>query len=196
MKVVGIVGSMRKDGNTSRLVEAVLGAVRDAKPKIRTQVVHLSALDVGPCQGCYDLCSKTPYKCVVKDDFQGLLQRMEEADGLVIGSPLYYPIPSRLVALCERVVCLAYFHDLRKHKSAHLLEDKPCALVAATGGSDPLDVLRYLHGFVLATRMSPVLRRSYPYYGAAGCGDLAVAPDRPLEGAAELGRLLADAVEE
>lgn len=196
MKVVGIVGSMRKEGNTSRLVEVVLSAVGEAKPRIRTQIVHLSALDVGPCQGCYELCSIASYKCAVKDDFQDLLQKLEDADGLVIGSPLYYPIPSRLVALCERLVCLAYFHDVRKHPSAHLLEDKPCALVVATGGSDPVEVFRYLHGFILATRMSPVLRRSYPYYGAAGRGDLTAAADSPLEGAAELGRLLAVALEE
>ncbi len=196
MKVVGIVGSMRKDGNTARLVEATLQGAKEASPKIRTQLVHLAALDIGPCQGCYDVCSKTPYKCAVKDDFQGLLQRMDEADGLVIGSPLYYPVPSRLVALCERIVCLAFFHEQGKNKSGHLLEDKPCALVVATGGSDPLDVFRYLHGFILAARMLPVPTKSYPYYGVAGRGEIPKDEEKPLERAMELGRLLSSAVEE
>ncbi len=134
MKVLGIVGSMRKEGNTGQLVEAVLGAVKETKPKIRTQIVNLSALEIGPCQGCYDVCAKSPYKCVVKDDFQGLLQKMEDADGIVLGAPLYFPVPSRVVALCERLVCLAYFHDMRGHKGTHLFEDKPCAFISATGG--------------------------------------------------------------
>ncbi|MFH1609393.1 MAG: NAD(P)H-dependent oxidoreductase [Candidatus Bipolaricaulota bacterium] len=195
MKVLGIVGSMRKDGNTDKLVEAVLGAVKEAKPKIRTQAVHLSELEIGPCRGCYDACAKTPYKCVVKDDFQGLVQRMEEADGLVLGSPLYFPVPSRLIALCERLVCLAFFHDMRKHKGAHLLEDKPCALVAATGGTDPMEVFQYLFRFTLSTRMTPLTMKRYPYYGAAGRGDLDKDETKPFEGAKDLGRLLADAVE-
>lgn len=195
MKVLGIVGSMRKDGNTDKLVEAVLGAVKEAKPKIRTQAVHLSELEIGPCRGCYDACAKTPYKCVVKDDFQGLVQRMEEADGLVLGSPLYFPVPSRLIALCERLVCLAFFHDMRKHKGAHLLEDKPCALVAATGGTDPMEVFQHLFRFTLSTRMTSLTMKRYPYYGAAGRGDLDKDETKPFEGAKDLGRLLADAVE-
>jgi len=195
MKVLGIVGSMRKDGNTNKLVEAVLGAVKEAKLKIRTQAVHLSELEIGPCRGCYEVCAKTPYKCAVKDDFQGLIQRLEEADGLVLGSPLYFPVPSRLIALCERLVCLAYFHDMRKHKGAHLLEDKPCAIVAATGGTDPMEVFQYLFGFILATRMTPLTMKRYPYYGAAGRGDLDKDETKPFEGAKDLGRLLADAVE-
>jgi multimeric flavodoxin WrbA len=195
MKVLGIVGSMRKDGNTDKLVAAVLSGAKEAKSKIRVQAVHLSELEIGPCRGCYDACAKTPYKCAVKDDFQGLLQKMEEADGLVIGSPLYFPVPSRLIALCERLVCLAFFHGVRQHKGAHLLEDKPCALVAATGGSDPLEVLRYLFGFALSTRMTPLTTKRFPYYGTAGRGDLDKDEDKPVAGAKELGQLLADAVE-
>lgn len=195
MKVLGIVGSMRNEGNTGQLVEAVLSAVKEAKPRMRTQTVHLSELEIGPCQGCYEVCAKTPYKCVVKDDFPGLIQKMEEADGLVIGSPLYFPVPSRLVAVCERLVCLAYFHDLRHHKGAHLLEDKPCALVAATGDTDPWDVFQYLFQFAVSLRMTPLTVKRYPYYGVAGRGDLSQDEERPLEGAQELGRLLAAEVE-
>lgn len=195
MRVLGIVGSMRNEGNTGKLVEAVLGAVKEAKPRMRTQTVHLGGLDIGPCQGCYEICSKTPYKCAVKDDFQGLVQKMEEADGLVIGSPLYFPVPSRLVALCERLVCLAYFHDVRGHKGAHLLEDKPCAFVVATGGGEGGDVFRYLFAFAMSTRMTPLTVKRYPYYGVVGRGDLAKDEGNPIGAAQALGHLLADAVE-
>ncbi len=195
MRVLGIVGSMRREGNTGRLVEAVLDGAKEAEPKVRVQVVHLADLEIGPCQACYDVCAKLPYKCVVKDSFQGLLQKMEDADGLVIGSPLYFQIPSRLVALCERLVALAFFHDVRKHKGAHLLEDKPCALVAATGGGDPTDVFRYLFGFAMTVRMDPLTIKRYPYYGVEGRGDLAANPGAALDTARELGRLLADALD-
>lgn len=195
MRVLGVVGSMRNEGSTNKLVEAVLSAVKEAKPRMRTQVVHLSKLEIGPCQGCYEECAKTPYACVVRDDFQGLVQKMEEADALVIGSPLYFPVPSRLVALCERLVCLAYFHDVRQHKGAHILEDKPCALVAASAGSDPMDVFRYLFQFALSTRMTPLTMKRYPYYGVAGRGDLTTDTAKPIEAAQELAQLVADALE-
>ncbi|MCX7750803.1 MAG: flavodoxin family protein [Candidatus Bipolaricaulota bacterium] len=196
MKVLGVVGSMRKEGNTGKLVQAVLEGAKDAAAGLRTQLLHLASLEIGPCQGCYEVCSKTPYKCVVKDDFQSALARMEDADGIVIGSPLYFPIPSRLVALCERLVCLAYFHGQRGHKGAHLLEDKPCAFVVATGGGEAGNVFRYLFEFAMATRMNPVTVKHYPYYGVVGRGELEKDEDRPLEAARELGRLLADALEE
>jgi multimeric flavodoxin WrbA len=195
MRVLGIVGSMRKDGNTDKLVTAVLEGAKEAKSKIRVQAVHLSDLEIGPCRGCYDVCAKTPYKCVVKDDFQGLVQKMEEADGLVIGSPLYFHVPSRLVAVCERLVCLAYYHDVRQHKGAHLLEDKPCAFAVATGGSDPMEVFQYLFQFAVRARMTPLAVKRYPYYGAASLGDLDEDKGEPLAEAKELGQLLSDAVE-
>lgn len=196
MKVLGVVGSMRKEGNTGKLVQAVLDGAKDAAEGLRTQLVHLSALEIGPCQGCYEVCSKPPYKCAVKDDFQGLLSRMEDADGIVIGSPLYFPVPSRLVALCERLVCLAFFHDRRGHKGAHVLEDKPCAFVVATGGGEAGDVFRYLWDFALATRMAPLTLKRSPYYGVIGRGDLEKDEEKPLEAARDLGRLLAASLEE
>ncbi|MCR4391373.1 MAG: flavodoxin family protein [Candidatus Acetothermia bacterium] len=195
MYVLGIVGSMRKAGNTNRLVAAVLAAAKEANPRIRTEVVHLADLDIGPCEACYDVCGKVPYRCVVEDDFQELLQTLKEADGLVLGSPLYYPVPSRLIAVTERLACLAYFHDMRGHTEPHPLEGKPCALAAVTGGSEPLEVLRYLFGFALSARMTPVAVKRYPYYGAGGKGDLDEDTDlQPFETAKVLGRLLAEAV--
>lgn len=196
MKVLGVVGSMRKEGNTEKLVQAVLEGAKEAGPTVRTQLVHLSTLEIGPCQGCYEVCAKTPYRCSVKDDFQGLVGKMDDADALVLGSALYFPVPARLVALCERLVCLAYFHEVRRHKGAHLLEDKPCALAVATGGGEPTDVFRYLFAFALSTRMTPLTVKRWPYYGVAGRGDLTEDEERPLESARELGHLLVGVLEE
>jgi len=190
VKVLGVVGSMRKDGNTEKLVGAVLEGAKEAKPSVRTQLVHLATLEIGPCQACYDVCAKTPYRCVVKDDFQELVQKMDDADALVLGSALYFPVPSRLVAFCERMVCLAHFHEVRQHKGAHLLEDKPCALAVATGGGEPADAFRYLLSFALSARMVPLTVKRYPYYGVVGRGDLRKDEEKALEGARELGRLL------
>ncbi len=196
MKILGIVGSMRKEGRTAQLVEAVLAGAKEEDSSLKVEALHLADLEVGPCTACYDVCAKEPYKCVVKDDFQKIIRKMDDADGLVIGSPLYFTVPARLTALCERLACLAHFHDVRKHKGPHLLEDKPCGLVVATGGSDPTLVFLYLHRFALSLRLSPIYLKHYPYYGVAGKGDLQEDPDRPLHQAAALGERLAEAVKQ
>ncbi len=131
MRILGFVGSMRKDGNTSRLVQAVLDAAKKADNDVETEMVYLSDLDIGPCHACYDVCAKELYKCVIKDDLQTVLEKMKQADGLVIGSALYFIVPSRLMAFMERLSCVAHLGQFLGFNE-HPLEDKPCGLVAVS----------------------------------------------------------------
>jgi multimeric flavodoxin WrbA len=194
MKFLGIVGSMRKQGNTFKLVSAVLEGAKSRNPDISYDILQISELNIGPCWACYDSCSKESYRCIVEDDFQAVLKKMEEAQALVVGSPLYFPFPSRLVALAERLACLAYFFEERGFKTREPLEDKPCGLVAATGGSDPMPVLQYLSNWALSLKMKPITVKFYPYFGVAAVGRLEEDGNKPLEKALALGKLLAEAV--
>ncbi len=109
MKILGIVGSMRKTCNTNLLVETVLESAKNVNPKIETKVLQISELHVESCRACYDLCSKEPYKCVIKDDLENIFEEMKSSNAIVIGSPLYFKIPSRLTAFMERLACLCIF---------------------------------------------------------------------------------------
>lgn len=99
MKVLGIVGSKRKKGNTAILVETALAALRLSG--IDTKTVFLSDYNFNGCCGC-EGCKDT-YKCVIDDGMQGLYGDMIEADAIVIGSPTYfYNITSDVKAFFER----------------------------------------------------------------------------------------------
>lgn len=127
MKLLGIVGSMRKEGSTAKLVAAALEAARARGAE--TEVVYVSDMNLEPCRACYDVCSKQPYVCPLEDDLAAVLDRMKGADAIVIGSPLYFRVPSRLTALAERLLHMSSFYERRVPEP---LEDKPVGLAVAT----------------------------------------------------------------
>ena len=194
MKILGFVGSMRKAGNTNRLVEAVLDAAKNATEGVEAEVVHLSDLRIEPCHACYDVCANEPYKCVIEDELQMVLEKMKQSDALVLSSALYFIVPARLVAFTERLSCLAHLGQYKGHKE-HPLEDKPCGLVGVSFSTPPTPVLLRLQQFALELRMRPILLKSPPFLGVAG-SDKMEKDDflKPLENAAELGKLLVEAV--
>ncbi len=133
---------------------------------------------------------------MIKDDLSLIFNKMKESSALVIGSPLYFKIPSRLTAFIERLVCLAYFYDWRGFRKPHPLNDKPCGLVAVCGGDNPTPVLEELFNFALCLRMKPVTLKSYPYFGVGGKGRIEEDKDlNPIKNAKLLGQLLAQATE-
>lgn len=85
-RVLGIVGSPRRGGNTDILVDEVLAGAAEAGAQ--TEKVTLSKLDIGPCRAC-DACGKLG-KCVQQDDMHALLEQMEQSQVWVLGTPVYY----------------------------------------------------------------------------------------------------------
>ena len=87
MKTVGIVGSPRKAGNTTFLVKEALGILQSEG--IDTELIHLHDKEIKPCEGC--LRCKKELRCMIEgDDFEPILQKMDEADGIIVGSPVYF----------------------------------------------------------------------------------------------------------
>lgn len=197
MEILGVVGSMRKTGKTNLLVNTVLESARKANPRMKTRILQISDLRIEACRACFDDCSKEPYKCVIEDDdLERVFEKMKSSQAIVISSSLYYKIPSRLTALMERLACLSYFYEKAGFKKPHPLDDKPCGLIAVSGGDDPRPVLEHLLNFALSLKMKPVLMKSYPYFGVGGKGDVEEDADlNPIENAKALGKLLAEAIE-
>ena len=98
-RVLGIMGSPRRGGNTDLLMDAVLEGAGSAGA--RTEKVYLRDLAIGPCLGC-DRCRKTG-ECAQKDDMRPLLEKMDSSGAWVLGSPVYYWGPSaQLKAFVDR----------------------------------------------------------------------------------------------
>ncbi len=87
MKVLGISGSMRKTGNTARLVSAILDRVREAG--IETEFVSLADAEIRPCTGC-ELCKERKWCVTEDDDWAAIAEKVMECEVLVIGAPTYY----------------------------------------------------------------------------------------------------------
>lgn len=108
-KVLILNGSPHKEGTTWRALKEVADTL--ATLGIEAEIVHVGHLTVKGCMGCY-ACGKLK-KCVHDDIVNELAEKLQEADGLVIGSPVYYASPNgAFLALLDRL-----FYSSRFDKS-------------------------------------------------------------------------------
>ena len=85
--VLGVSGSPRPVGATTRLVQAaLLGA--EAVPDVTTEYVPLAGREIRGCTGCGQ-CAQLG-RCVIDDDMQPLYERLVAADAIILGTPVYY----------------------------------------------------------------------------------------------------------
>ncbi|MGB9133963.1 MAG: flavodoxin family protein [Candidatus Bathyarchaeia archaeon] len=99
MKVVGIVGSARRGGNTEILTRTALEEIQ--KEGLETELISLADKRIEPCDGCRS-CAETG-KCHIKDDFDSVFAKMKEADGIILSTPVYYGAASpQIVSLISR----------------------------------------------------------------------------------------------
>lgn len=108
MFVLGIVGSPRKKGNTSFLVQKALLEAQDLGAI--THLIHLCDLNFSDCIGC-EGCKDT-FKCVIKDDMQKIYPLLLQADAVILGSPTYfYDVTATMKAFLDRCYCYEVFDD-------------------------------------------------------------------------------------
>jgi multimeric flavodoxin WrbA len=99
MKVVAIVGSPRKNGNTEILTAHTLKAI--AEEGIETELISLAGKDIRPCSACMACAEKE--QCSIKDDLFPIYEKMKAADGIILASPVYYGSCTALIkGLMER----------------------------------------------------------------------------------------------
>ncbi len=96
LKILIIVGSPRKYGNTSKLAELAAEGVRDAEAK--PVKIYLVDFEVKPCIGCVsDDQLACRYPCIIEDDMRKIYEMVLESEGLIIATPIYWYAPSGLV---------------------------------------------------------------------------------------------------
>lgn len=94
MKILGIVGSPRKNGNTHVLVSRILDGARDKGAD--TETVLLAELNIQECNGCH-ACWKGNHVCSKRDDMKALYPKIAECDTLVLGTPVYWYGPTAIM---------------------------------------------------------------------------------------------------
>ncbi|TQI66092.1 flavodoxin family protein [Clostridium sp. KNHs216] len=91
MKLIAVCGSARKEGNTAKMLHKVIEGAKSVGAE--TEFVNLFDLNYKDCISCYacKLKNRKPSAhCALNDDLRPLLQSIEQADAIVLGSPIYY----------------------------------------------------------------------------------------------------------
>jgi len=110
-KILGLVGSYRKNGIVDRLVSETLASAEAAGAA--THKIYLTETHIEFCRNCR-ACTQAPGTapgtCVLSDDFADILREWQTCDGLVIGSPVnFYNVTAVTRRFMERLVCFAYW---------------------------------------------------------------------------------------
>lgn len=131
MRILTILGSPKKDGNTAGVLGMFEDLVADGHDVDR---LNIADVDVAGCVGCY-ACQEHPDEafCAQKDDAQGIFHRILAADAVVYAAPLYmWGFPAGIHALLERHLALVTGYSGPNYKS--LIEGKRVALLVTSGG--------------------------------------------------------------
>ncbi|MDH3891201.1 MAG: flavodoxin family protein [candidate division Zixibacteria bacterium] len=148
-RVLGIVGSPRPGGNTDLLVDEVLNAAANEGASV--EKVHLSKLTIAPCTAC-EGC-KTKGHCIVDDDLGQVLDRMNDSDIWVLGTPVYFWGPTAwLKAFIDRWYGSRQYVDFASKRAIVVvpLEDNKDATARHTVGMLK-DTLEYTKTELVAT---------------------------------------------
>jgi multimeric flavodoxin WrbA len=106
MKVIALNGSPRKRWNTATLLEKALEGATSRGAE--TKLIHLYDLDFKGCRSCFGCKIKggpSYGKCVIKDDLMPILEEVEGADVLILGSPIYLGgVTGEMKSFMERLI--------------------------------------------------------------------------------------------
>lgn len=144
MKVIGINGSARKDGNTALLINTAFGELENAG--IETELIQFSGNVIEPCKACWACGGQA--NCVHKKDiFREVFEKIVSADGIILGSPVYSAnISANMQAFLERAAVVS---DMNKG----LLKYKVGASVAAARRGGALNTVDAMNHFFLLQDM-------------------------------------------
>lgn len=174
MKILGIVCSPRSGGNTEILVRKALESAE--KEGAEVEAWSVAGKDLKPCDHCLS-CIKTG-QCHIKDDMQALYPKMIEADGIILGSPVYFwSITAQAKTVIDRTYAL--------RRPTNRLEGKVGGAIAVAGRRGQVEALTVINNFFLGKGMIPA------GLGVDGRGsekgDIEK-DERAMTGAADLGR--------
>lgn len=120
MKVLSINGSPRKNGNTAMLIDTVLAELQ--KEGIETERIQLGGKKIHSCMACMKCFENQNGRCVMDNDILNeIVDKMIEADGIIIGSPTYFAnVSTEIKALIDRagLVAIANGHMLKRKVGA------------------------------------------------------------------------------
>lgn len=134
MKIVCLLGSPRKNGNSATVAARLLA--RAAELGAETESIYLNGLQFRGCQACY-ACKHGAETCVIKDDLAPVLEKVREADAVVLVSAVYYgDITAQLKTFIDRTFCYLKPDYHARPDCSRLAPDKGMAMILIQGHPD------------------------------------------------------------
>ncbi len=146
MKVLAINGSARKDGNTADMQRLVMAELE--RNKIDTELLQLAGKKIGGCIACYRCVKNKDRRCSVKNDMLNeIIGKMDEADGILLGSPTYFAdVSTNMKSVIDRTGFVARAND-------HMFRRKVGAAVVAVRRAGSIHVFDTINHFFLISQM-------------------------------------------
>lgn len=146
LKVVAFNGSPRKDGNTACLIKHVFKALQ--AEGVETELIQVGGNLVHGCTACFQCFEKKNRRCVLeKDVINDCMEKMWNADGIILASPTYYAdITPELKALIDRAGFVAM-------SNGGLLKRKVGAAVVAVRRCGSIHAFDSINHFFLINQM-------------------------------------------
>jgi multimeric flavodoxin WrbA len=88
MKVVAFNGSPHREGNTYHAIKMVAEELENKN--IEIEIIQVGNKEIRGCLGCNKCVENQNERCIIDDQVNGWIQKMKEADGIIIGSPVHY----------------------------------------------------------------------------------------------------------
>ncbi|WP_028574120.1 flavodoxin family protein [Desulfonatronovibrio hydrogenovorans] len=146
MKVVAFNGSARKDGNTAGLIRHVLAGLE--AEDIATEHVQLGGRQIQGCIACYKCFKNQDRQCSVKKDILNeCIDKMLEADGIILGSPTYFAnVSTNIKSLIDRAGLVA-------KANSDMFARKTGAAVVAVRRAGAIHVFNSINHFYFISQM-------------------------------------------
>ncbi len=139
MKVVAFNGSPKKNGNTYNAIKAVADQLE--KDNIEVEIIHVGNKPVRGCIACGGCSRNMDEKCTIQsDEVNAWIQKMKEADGIIIGSPVYFSgIAGTMKSFLDRAFYVASVNNgMFRHKAGAAV-----VAVRRSGGVTVFDQLNH-----------------------------------------------------
>ena len=155
--------SPRKNKNTAQMLESVMKGAQEAGAEV--ELIHLTELNYKGCVSCM-ACKRTGNKCgglcIQKDDLRPVLEKILEADALVVGSPIYWHSATGMFRnFIERLFFPILSYNADENGTIKYLDKKmPCGVIYTMNVTP-----EYYEKFHYATILDPVRRQMKSFFG-------------------------------
>jgi multimeric flavodoxin WrbA len=150
-KILIVMGSPRKKGNSATLANEVAAGAKAAGGQV--EKIYLHGKNIQPCSACDACRGETATACVIDDDMQALYPKVQQADALVIASPIYwFNVSAQTKAFMDR------WYALGGSQEYHAFSGKRIGIVLTYADADP-----FVSGAVNALR---AFQDAFDYVGA------------------------------